>query len=70
MASVIKLPSGEHLRPGEPVPAEYADMPLVTYNELVVGPYAAASLAVVCHKDDLSIMARHGLIRARDRNLI
>jgi hypothetical protein len=70
MASVIKLPSGEHLRPGDAVPAEYADMPLVVYNELVVGPYAAASLAVVCHKDDLSIMARHGLIRARDRDLI
>src|SRR5262249_29961199 len=25
MASVIKLPSGEHLRPGDPVPPEYAD---------------------------------------------
>jgi hypothetical protein len=28
---------------------------LVTYNELVVGPYAAGSLAVVVRKDDLSL---------------
>jgi hypothetical protein len=70
MASVIKLPSGEHLRPGDPVPPEYADFPLTTYNQLVVGPYAPASLAVAAHKDDLSLMARHGLIRARERKLI
>jgi hypothetical protein len=70
MASVIKLTSGEHLRPGDPVPAEYADLPLVTYNQLVVGPYAAESLAVVAHKEDFSLMARHALIRARDRNMI
>jgi hypothetical protein len=70
MASVIKLPSGEHLRPGDPIPPEYADFPLTTYNQLVVGPYAAASLAVMAHKDDLSLMAHHGLIRARERKLI
>jgi hypothetical protein len=70
MASIIKLPSGEHLRPGDPVPAEYADFPLTVYNQLVVGPYAAASLAVVAHKDDFSLMASHGLIRARERKLI
>jgi hypothetical protein len=70
MASIIKLPSGEHLRPGDAVPAEYANLNLAIYNQLVVGPYAAASLAVVAHKDDLSLMARHGLIRARERELI
>ena len=67
MASVIKLPSGQHLRPGDPVPPEYEGFPLVTYNQLVVGPYAAASLAVIAHKDDLTLMAHHGLIRLATR---
>jgi hypothetical protein len=70
MASVIKLPSGEHPRPGDPIPPEYADFARTTYNQLVVGPYAATSLAVVAHKDDLNLMAHHGLIRARERKLI
>jgi hypothetical protein len=70
MASIIKLPSGEHVRPGDAVPAEYANMNVAIYNQLVVGPYAAASLAVVAHKDDFNLMARHGLIRARQRELI
>jgi len=70
MASIIKLPSGEHLRPGDAVPVAYANMNVAIYNQLVVGPYAAASLAVVAHKDDFSLMARHGLIRARERELI
>lgn len=70
LASVIKLPSGQHLRPGDTIPPEYDGLRLLTYNELVVGPYAAASLAVVAHKDDLSVMAHHGLIRAQSKGLI
>ena len=70
LASVIKLPSGQHLRPGDSIPPEYDGFRLVTYNELVVGPYAAASLAVVAHKDELSVMAHHGLIRAYGKGLI
>jgi hypothetical protein len=70
LASVIKLPSGQHLRPGDSIPPEYDGFRLVTYNELVVGPYAAAILAVVAHKDELSVMAHHGLIRARGKGLI
>jgi excisionase family DNA binding protein len=65
MASVIKLPDGKHLRPGAPIPAEYAEMPLDVYNSIVSGPYAAWSIAVAAHKDDHSLMARHALIRAR-----
>jgi len=67
MASVIKLPSGKHLRPGDPIPPEYANFPLDTYNNIVRGPYAAASMAVVVQKDDFTLMAHHGLLRARDR---
>jgi hypothetical protein len=70
MASVIKLPSGQHLRPGDPVPPEYQGFPLVTYNEVVVGPYAAASLAVLARKNELRLMAHHGLIRAHWKGLI
>lgn len=70
LASVIKLPSGQHLRPGGPIPPEYKGFRLVTYNQLVVGPYAAGSLAVVVHKDELSLMAHHGLIRAQWKGLI
>ncbi len=69
MASVIKLLSGQHLRPGDPIPREYEGFPIVTYNQLVVGPYAAASVAVVAHKKDLGLMARHGLIRAHWKGL-
>jgi hypothetical protein len=65
LASVIKRPNGKHLRPEEPVPAEYAGLPLAVYNTLVVGAYAARSVAVVCHKTELTLMAHHALIRAR-----
>ena len=70
LASIVKLRSGHHLRPGQPVPAEYKDFPLMVYNQLVVGPYAAASMAVVAHKDDLRLMAHHALIRAHWKGLI
>ena len=65
LASVIKLEDGRHLRPGEAVPNEYADMPRCVYSEVVIGPNAARSIAVLAHSDDLTLMARHGLIRAR-----
>lgn len=70
LASIVKLRSGHHLRPGQPVPAEYKDFPLMVYNQLVVGPYAAASMAVVAQKDDLRLMAHHALIRAHWKSLI
>lgn len=71
MVSVIKLRGGhQHLRPGQPIPPEYADLPLVTYNDVVTGPYAAGSMAVVAHKDDYNLMAHHALIRAHSKGLI
>jgi hypothetical protein len=70
MASVIKLPDGRHLRPGASIPAEYAEFPLVLYRDVVRGPYAARSIAVMAKKDDLTLMARHALIRARWKNWI
>jgi hypothetical protein len=70
MASVIKLPTGKHLRPGDAVPPAYAGLPLDNYKSIVRGPYAAASMAVVAQKDDFRLMAHHGLIRARERKLV
>jgi hypothetical protein len=65
LASVVKLPTGKHLRPGEPVPEEYADMPLGVYSDCVVGPNAARSIAVIASRNDLGVIARHAIIRAR-----
>jgi hypothetical protein len=70
LASIVKLRSGQHLRPGQPVPPEYKNFPLTVYNEVVVGPYAAASMAVVAHKSDLRLMAHHALIRARMKGIL
>ena len=70
LASVIKLEEGRHLRPGEDVPEEYRDLPRCAYSEVVVGKNAARSVAVLAHRDDLTLMARHGLIRARWKGLL
>jgi excisionase family DNA binding protein len=70
LASIVKLRTGKHLRPGQPVPAEYQGFPLDVYNKLVVGPYAAASMAVVVHRTDFRLMAHHALIRAHWKGLI
>jgi hypothetical protein len=70
MASVIKLPTGKHLKPGDPVPQAYEGLPLAVYKTIVRGPYAAASMAVVAQKYDYTLMAHHGLIRARERGAI
>ncbi len=70
LASVIKKEDGLHLRPGELVPAEYRDMPHCLYSEVVAGKNAARSVAVLAHRDDLPLMARHGLIRARWKGLL
>lgn len=70
LASIVKLRTGKHLRPGQPVPPEYTNFPQAVYNQLVVGPYAAASMAVVVHRTDFRLMAHHALIRAHWKGLI
>jgi hypothetical protein len=70
LASVIKVKEGRHLRPGQSVPAEYQDLPRCVYSEVVVGRNAARSVAVLAHSDDLTLMARHGLIRAQWKGLL
>jgi excisionase family DNA binding protein len=71
MVSVIKLRGRHsHLRPGMPIPPEYVDLPLVTYNDVVTGPYSAASTAVLAQHDDYGLMAHHGLIRTQWKGYI
>jgi len=72
MASVVKLApvggrGGKHLRPEMPVPEEYsvAGLRLDVYSNVVQGPYAAGSVAVVAASNELGVMAYHGLVRAR-----
>jgi hypothetical protein len=70
LASIVKLRTGKHLRPGQPVPPEYKNFPLAVYNQFVVGRHAAASMAVVVHRTDFRLMAHHALIRAHWKGLI
>ncbi len=70
MASFVKPQGREHLRPGGAVPAEYDGLPRDIFTNLVTGPYSPESIAVVAHKDDRNLMARHGLIRARQKNML
>jgi hypothetical protein len=64
MASVIKGRDGRHVRAIEHLPPEYTGMPTRLYTDVVCGPNAANSLAVVADAADRSLMAHHGIIRA------
>lgn len=76
MASVIKHPptdtgAGRHVRPGEQLPALYQSIPpevLGVYTDIVAGPRAARSICVVAQKDNLNLMAQHGIIRLLQKN--
>lgn len=69
LASAIKLPDGKYLKPGAPVPPEYAGLPLDLYTRIVQGPNAVNSMAVVVtvhHRDEmLRLLTLHALIRAK-----
>lgn len=75
MISLIKIPkeSGKgHIRlhPGDQPSLEYASMPVVEYNAEVMGRYAATGLAVLVRKGECTLMARHAMIRARQKGWI
>ncbi len=63
MVSTIRVEGRKSIKPGETVPAVYADMPLAVYNEVVVGPYSMHCMAVVAYKTDFAVMLRHAVIR-------
>lgn len=67
-ASPIKLEGGSsHLIPGEAIPDEYSQLELDIFSNVVQGPYASNSVAVVVRNENkiamLQTMATHGVIR-------
>jgi len=64
LASVVKGKDGKHIRHPEELPIEYATIPIDIYTNLITGPYAARSVAVVADENDFTLMARHAIIRA------
>lgn len=70
MASLIKLPSRKFLRENDPVPQVYVDFRMARFNEVVQGPYARSTLAVIAHREDVETMIRHAIIRASQRGLL
>jgi len=67
MASIIRDRSGRQLPVGAPAPAEYANMRVGAYRDVVVGPGAPNGMAVICDPNEIDTMLRHGLIRYRYR---
>jgi hypothetical protein len=70
IASVIKDASNKHVRTMATLPPEYQSFPTVIYSDVVIGPYAARSVAVLADSDDRDLMLRHAIIRARYKGLI
>jgi len=70
VASVMKDRNGQHVRSVAEVPVEYAGMPTVMYSDVVIGPYAARSIAVFLKEDQRDQMLRHAIIRARYKDLL
>jgi excisionase family DNA binding protein len=67
MASIIKDRFGKQLPARAAVPAEYKDLTVGPYRDVVEGPGASNGLAVICNSDDFETMVRHALIRCRYR---
>jgi excisionase family DNA binding protein len=69
LASVIRLKNNKQMT-YQRIPAEYEGFRVERYNSVVNGPRASTAFAVVVHKDDLTSMLDHALIRARWKGLL
>jgi excisionase family DNA binding protein len=67
MASIIKDRSGKQVPVGVAPPAEYANVRVGPYQQVVSGVGASNGLAVVCNSEDIRTMVIHALIRTRYR---
>lgn len=67
MASIIRGRNGKQLPFAATLPAEYQELPVAPYSEVVVGTGASNGLAVVCESNDIDTMIKHALIRYRFR---
>lgn len=70
-ASVIRHKGSlKHVRPSEPLPSGYDFLPTGIYDELVSGPRAAHSRAIVAAESDIETIARHAGLRALHKGLL
>jgi excisionase family DNA binding protein len=69
LASVIRLKNNKQMT-YQRIPAEYEGFKMQRYNSVVNGPHASTAFAVVVHKDDLTSMLEHALIRAKWKGLL
>jgi excisionase family DNA binding protein len=67
MASIIKDHSGKQVPVGVGPPAEYANVRVGPYQQVVSGIGASNGLAVICDPNDVRTMVIHALIRTRYR---
>jgi excisionase family DNA binding protein len=67
MASIIRDRRGKQLPVGATLPAEYVEMSVGPYRDVVVGPGASNGLAVICAASDTESMVKHALIRYQFR---
>jgi uncharacterized HhH-GPD family protein len=63
LMSLIKI-TKKHLRPTDPIPPEYAELPLAVFSDEIVGPHSFGSLAVKLRQDDIGAWTRHALLRS------
>ena len=69
LAGVIRLKNGKQLTT-QRIPDEYERFKIDRFNRVVQGPRASTAMAVVVHKDDLSSMLEHAVIRATWKDII
>lgn len=63
LISPLKDSAGRLIRPGDPIPAAYADFPIVSHAEQIVAPYSKDALAVRLHEDDITSWVGYALAR-------
>jgi len=67
VASIIRKGNNKHLRPGEPMPAGYENMPTGIFNECVTGAYSPGCVALIVDKDARDLMVQHAILRSKDK---
>ena len=69
LASIIRLKNNKQLT-YQRIPPEYEGFKVQRYNSVVNGRRASTGFAIVVHKDDLTAMLEHALIRANWKGLL
>lgn len=69
LASIIRLKNNKQMT-YQRIPPEYEGFKVQRYNSIVNGPRASTGFAVIVHKDDLTSMLEHALIRAAWKGLL